>query len=275
MNLKRNNELIISAVLALVLILVTVFLFFRAGNKPVTGSFFSNNIDKFCINSICVFAQNGNWLVNNGDVTAPSNKEVVKAYINKFKQIVLSEEISINKDRFAEMGIGQTNPVVLTINGKKLEIGKIDSNYDGTYVRELDGKVVYDVGVILDRDNLENSDQWINKVLTNLAVLQTKKITVTSVGNKTEVTPKDGKFANQNWAEKVDHVVGTKLLPGYKETSDVKTSFNIESETDSAQLVVGKNTNNWRNPIYWASNDEVYFYAISSDDYNLLTGKFN
>lgn len=266
MKWNKNKSLNLSIVILIMTLIVTGLAILQPWNREKAKSnYFGKSINSFCINQICLDNNNGDWSVSFDGQKAPAKSEIVDTYVAKFRQINLQEIVSVNPERFLDMGIGESK-VTLSINGKILEIGRIDSNYDGTYVREENGNTVYDIPVVLDKENLTNIDQWLNKTLTNLAILQTKKITAEKQGSKVqEIKPTD----------KILHLEAVSFLNGFTPSDEPKYTFNIETETDRAQLVVGNDNKDRKNPIFWATNDMKNYYSISKEDFILLTGKIN
>ena len=236
-------------------------------NNKKTEKFFGNQIDKFCVNDNCLQKSDGNWLVTNGKMSAPANNEIVNDYVSRFSSIELGDVISTNPDNFADLGIG-VSQVILTANGRSLEIGEINSNYNGTDVREKDGKTVFNIDIVLEKDNLGNTEGWINKTITNLAVLQTNKITVSKNGNSVDFVTNNGVWDDPKWMEKADGLTATGYLNGFVPGNETKTIMTIETDHDKTTLTLGKN-----NSVFWATTDGKYYYSISGDDYLLLTGK--
>lgn len=271
----KKNEYLLASILILILSAGAVGLeWIKPWSKKKTETtFFGSEINKFCINDLCLNNKNNEWKVDDGKTVAPANKEMVETYVEKFKKIALEELLSVNQNKFAELGIG-ISQVFLTINGKSLEIGKIDSNYDGTYVREKDGKAVFDIDMVMDKNHLRMVDQWLNKTITNLAILQIKKIEVSHNGKSISLTPNDNKWNDQKWVEKVAYLEGINYLSNYQ-SKNPETVIRVETENGVTQIGLGKDTTNRNNPIYWATINDHDYYSIEKSNFNLLTGKIN
>jgi hypothetical protein len=277
MNWKKHKTLIISL---MALLATSMALGWEMKKSEVTSekekgqNYFSGEIDKFCVNNICVQKNGDGWMTTDGQITAPANKEMIDTYVQRFGEIGLGNVVSVNQNNFADLGIG-VSQVILEVNGKKLEIGKINANYDGTYVREAEGKTISDIDMVLEKGHLSDINQWVNKTLTNLATLQTSKITVSEKEKSKEFTPKDGKWDDSTWMDKVVHLTAIEYLERFNPGTEIKTYMEIETGSQKVKLVLGKSTVDKKNTIYWATTDEKYYYSISADDYNLLTGKIN
>lgn len=239
-------------------------------NKP--EKFFGDQIELFCVNNSCLQKNNGSWRVTTGNMAAPSNNETDNDLANKLASITLGDVISTNPDNFVSLGIGESE-VIISANGRSLEIGKINSNYDGTYVREKDGRTVYNIDVVLEKDNLGNADQWINKVVTNLAVLQTIKITISKNGRTLTFVPKNGIWDDPKWMEKVDGLTAINFLGSFKPGNEIETTINVATENSQVSIVLGEMVVSKNTSLFWVTTNGKDYYSIGADDYHLLTGK--
>jgi hypothetical protein len=276
MNWKKNKPIILNLGFLLLLIGILTILFFKPWiREPKIKNYFGDNILGFCVNDICLGqTNNGGWQVVRGDLKAPASADLVTSLLTKLKDIKLDEEISQNKDKFADLDIG-VSQVVLEVNGKKLEIGGHNSNYDGTYVRESDKNKVYNSGIILTKTNLGDINYWINKTITNLPILQIKNITINSDNKSKEYLPKDNKWQDQKMVEKVANLTAVKFLNNFSPVEQKKVMIDVQTENDRTRIVLGKNPLDKKTQIYWASTDEFNYYEITHDDFSLLTGKIN
>jgi hypothetical protein len=272
---KFKNGIVISLI---VLLVVSIGLGWEIKKPEIISkkiqNYFSGEIDKFCINNICVQKNGSDWMATNGKTTAPANKEITETYVKRFGEIKLENIASINQSNFAGLGIG-VNQVILEINGKKIEIGNINAYYDGTYIREPEGKTVFEVNTVFEKEHLNSFDQWVNRTLTNLATLQTSKITMSKNGKTKEFMPKNGQWDDSSWMDRAVHLTAINYLSGFTPGNEIKTSLEIETDKQKVNLTLGKSIVDKKNAIYWATTDEKYYYSISTDDYNLLTGKIN
>lgn len=276
MNWKKHKVFLISLA---ILILSGIGLGWEIA-KPRVGvrknnNFFGDQIDKFCINNEACLQKNGEeWLLTAGKIVAPANSESINGYVKKIENIQFGDVISTNQDNFANLGIGMSR-VVISANGKSLEIGKINSNYDGTYVREENGKTVYNIEVVLEKSSLGNSGGWINKTITNLALLQTKKITISKNGKVREFTPQNGIWDDPKWMGKVDSLTAVNYLQSFFPGNETRTVIAVETENNKLTLTLGESIQIKKGALFWATTDQKYYYSISADDYHLLTGKIN
>lgn len=240
--------------------------------KKTTDSYFGKQINNFCINDICLQKDGDGWLTTRENSLTPADAELVNSYVAKLENIEFGDVISNNANNFANLGIGES-PVIITANGKGLEIGKINSNYDGTYVRKENGGSVYNTEILLEKNNLINPDQWANKSITNLAALQTNKITVEQNGKIREYEAKNGVWDDPKWVQKADSLTALNYLNSFSPGTETKTTIKIETETKKITITLGEKTQNKDAPIFWVTSDEKYYYSISADDYRLLTDK--
>lgn len=134
----------------LVLLGVVVAVLYNFGIfKKSSGPYFGNVINKFCVNDKCYQVDD-----------AGLNTEVIKATLEKWQTMKLTDVISTNKNKFAEMGIAETDKVILEINGKKLEIGAVSGDYTGTMVRIPNDNKIYKLNVIMDRNHINDPNYW-------------------------------------------------------------------------------------------------------------------
>ena len=273
MNWRKNKLLIISTVVLLVVGVGVVWMVKGPElTTKKTSAYFGNQIDKFCVNEICLQKTGDNWMVSNGQYSVPANSELAESYVTKFKDLKLGDMLSVNQENFVNLGIG-VSQVVLKINGKSLEIGNANSNYDGTYVREADGKTVYNLDLILEKSHLAETDIWINKILTNLPTSQIDKITITNSKNSRVFVQKEGKWEDQKWVDKAAGLTAVKLLTDFTPGTETKIVITIDKGVQNTQLILGETIKPKNTPVYWATTDSNYYYSITPEDFNLLTGK--
>jgi hypothetical protein len=264
MKIIKNSWLISFAVL---IILLAIVLIKSADLKNKETSFlFTKNIDSFCLNKICLEKKNNLWMVNADSKIIPANDYLVNTYIEKFKQIKLNDLISENKDKFKDFGIDADNKLVLKIDDKKLEIGSVSNSRDETYVKEEDKNSVYKIPFVLDKNNLSQVSDWEKKDLTNLPQFQITKVTAKWGNKNKEFVPKDNNWGNPKQIDKIAHLEIGKYLEDFKPDNLQKYEFEIETENGKTKLVVGK---------YFATLDEKYYFEISQENFNLLTGGLN
>ncbi|OGL52703.1 hypothetical protein A3K55_01780 [Candidatus Shapirobacteria bacterium RBG_13_44_7] len=262
---KLRNPVVISGFLVLLLGLVVVV---KEGRwkKEEVGVFFPTTIEKFCLNQVCLYQENQRWMVNDGKIVAPGNKETIEGIIERLREIKLTEMVSNNPDRFGDLGIGGEEKIILTVGEKKLEIGELSTDYSGTYVREEGGGVVYKISAYLDGENWAGRDYWEEKMMTNLAVGKIKKVTIVMGKKERFFEAKEGKWANERWINKVASLAAEKFLNDFNPEKSLVATIKIESEGENINLSLGRLKN-----VYWASTEEKYFFQISRSDFDLLT----
>jgi hypothetical protein len=275
MNRKKYRPVFISLSLLLVLVAVWLVLLYQPWTRDKkTDTYFGEGISGFCINEICIQKDNEIWMISDGKIYAPANKETIENYISKFKSLKLEAITSINKDKFGDLSIG-IEPVILKINNKQLEIGGVNSNYDGTYVKPENDDKVYDLPEVFIKNNLVDTNLWLNKSITNLPVLQIKKVSVMYKNKIREVLPNNGQWGNIKWIEKVANLVAVKFLQSSGQKYEVIYDFALETDTGITHFKLGQYSPDKNNTVYWATNSEKFYYEISKDDFTLLTGNFN
>jgi len=268
--LKRLGPVIISGLAAMLLVgWVLMQKYGPVDNKKKDGDFFGETENGFCINEVCLSKEKDKWLVDDGQIKMPANQEIADIYQKRFKEIELLEMVSNNETRFESLGIGNSNGVVLEIGGLSLEIGNVTFGTSGTYVRKTGEKVVYRIGMILDKNSLASVEHWQNKQVTNLPLYQIKKVVITDDKKTITLEPKEGKWENQKLIEKVAYLPKVKFLPGFSEDKSLIKTITVTTESETA-VYLGKKRMGGR-WLYWASTDRVWFYEIKATDYFDLT----
>lgn len=243
-------------------------------NKEVIN-FFAKDINKFCINNVCLEQDNNSWYIIEGNSKIPADEDMVKIYKERFEQIRLNVLVSRNPDKYNEFGIGGNDKVVLEINNKKLEIGRITNETDGTYVKDENARDIYYISTILDKNNLSNSDYWYLRNLSNMAKSEIKKVVVLRNGKNIELTPdKNGTWNNEQMIDKLINLVRVKYLPDFKFDSKNEYKFEVQTDSNNFTISVGQSKIG-KDSIYWASLDKIHFFEISKNDFDLLTQKLN
>jgi hypothetical protein len=270
----RNNQPLLISLIVLVLAGIGLGLtitkpWLRAKKST---SFFGDQIDRFCVNDTCLQKGSDKWFIGVGTELIPADNEIVTNYVGKFENIQFGDIISANPDNFADLGIG-ISQLVISANGKSLEVGKINSNYDGTYVREANAETVYNIGLILEKNNIGNPKSWINKTITNLAILQTQKVIIEKNGKSIDFIPKNGNWDDPKWVEKVDYLTAVDYLDRFIPGNENQTMLTVETDSKQTTITLGMKITDKKEPIFWVTTDGKYYYSIGADDYNLLTGK--
>lgn len=228
----------------------------RENKKP--EKLFRDQITEFRINDLSLTKNEDGWWVSWGTMKVPADKEIVENLVKRFEEIELGQTVSENRDRWGELGIGESQTVILEIGGKKLEIGKIAADYQGTFVRDDEGRWVYKTAVVLDKTNLTSFDYWRQKMVTNLPRFQIKRVTVNS-----------REIKSQKIIDKACSLAAEKYLAGFSRGKSVTYQITIETENDKQNLIVGKEKA--KRPIYWATTDEKKYFEIKKGDFDLLT----
>ena len=133
---------------------------------PVEESHYFEKAEKYCFNQTCLEQIEGKWWVDDGKTKIPADEKLAEEYQNKIEGINLEEVAVTNKENFGPLGIGDGEEVWLSVNGKKLEIGKITSSYDGTWVRPEGEEVVYRPEVVIDNGQLV-ADDLVNQMVVD------------------------------------------------------------------------------------------------------------
>ncbi len=240
------------------------------GQQKVPGNYFAED-GKWCINQLCFFKKENKWWVKNDKIEAPANSEVVDETYKKILGIKLGEVVSENPVRFAELGIGESNRVMINIGGKELEVGKNNQAYDGTYFRPAGGNKAYFVPIILDKSNLTSLDYWQLKAITNLPIYQVRKVRISKNGVETEIVKKDDKWPNDKLVSKITYLKPVRYLPDFAKDGE-KVSFTVEGEGFEVKIKIGQKTESKKTAIFWATTDDKTYFEISKEDFGTLNG---
>ena len=131
--------------------------------KNKSSLFWVADISRFCINDLCLEKKEADWLLNKENTVSPANNELVESYVKRFSVIELKDEVSNNPDNFSNFGINGSKKTLIEINGKKLEIGSIASDYMGTYVREENSDKIFLIPTVYEKNTLLTSEYWAQK----------------------------------------------------------------------------------------------------------------
>lgn len=243
--------------------------------KKSGSDLFFDQFESFCINQFCLNKEEGSWIVNDTKIKVPANSEAIEMTIGKLKEVKLKEIASQNSKKFGEMGIGGNNKVLVIAGNKKLELGNISSDYTGTYVRENEGGTVYKTETVLDKENMVTLDYWSKKTISNLPKFQINKVTIRKDGKIKELTPKEGKWEDDKWIDKVAFLNSVRYLEGLKPDESNKVEIEAETEKEKVKLILGKNKIDSRTDVYWVSNEGKFYFEIKKEDFDLLTGILN
>jgi hypothetical protein len=148
--MKAKFQILLSIILLLIIISYAVIKVWNPFEEKVEP-YFGGEIKEFCVNTFC-YKKDDEKL----------NKEIIEATLTRWQRIQILNLISSNKDKFDSLGFTD-NKVILTINGKSLEIGQITADYTGTLVKKENEDKVYSINVIIDKNNISNPEYWANK----------------------------------------------------------------------------------------------------------------
>lgn len=271
---RADWSLGLSLIAGVVGAVVVWWLVFRTEKEIPTSIYFGNEVGKYCFNNICVEKSGEKWMVSDSVDIYPANNDLAATYAKKFSSLSLGELVSVNRERFFEMGIGETNQIVLEINSKKVELGRINTDYDGVYVRIPDEDKIYNSRVLIDKNTMISFEYWQNKTVTNIPISEIKKIRVETGKLSTEVRPVEGRFANQVWVEKVANLGAIGFVKTAEPVKKIST-ITVETDKETVEIVVGQRVIDKKNSRYWATVDNKFYYEISREDFKTLTDKNN
>lgn len=259
------------------LLIVSVLVLFKSGKlekQAETAAYFSSEINNFCIDDLCLNKRESGWFMDYGTLSLPAESENIEATVKRLNDIKLVEIVSQNREKFASMGIKEgEEATILKTQNKSLEIGNVNQSYSGTFVREENGDKVYVIGMVLDKTNLKSPEYWQLKNITNLPLYQIKKITVKSDDAiSREILPDDdGKWKDEKAVEKVAHLQAINFHEVIKDAA-VDYEFIVDTEDGSHNFYLKRQDNGRRVYKYLSSKDKEYFFEISKEDFDSLTG---
>jgi len=237
---------------------------------PVEESHYFEKAEKYCFNQTCLEQIEGKWWVDDGKTKIPADEKLSEEYQNKIEGMSLGEVAVTNKENFGPLGIGDGEEVWLSVNGKKLEIGKITSSYDGTWVRPEGEEVVYRPEVVIDNGQLAESEYWRQKYLYQLPRYQIKQITRTVAGREMKATAVDGKWKNENLIDVVSNLAVEKYVGSCPSPLSPEGEYVVESESgEKYQFGYGQSVKLNKSLVWMDKNN---CFEIDRKNLGLLTG---
>ena len=267
----KNRGILLSLLVVIILGGIVGFNRYHS-NKPEKVEAYFGDISSFCIKAVCLEQKDNQWLVVDNGKAQRADKELAEVYLKNIKELKTGELISENKDRFRELGVDIENPIILSAGGKKLILGNVSSDYSGTYVMKDGEEKVYKTAAVLESDNLEKSDYWRLKQLTNTPVNRISKLIIKQGEKSREIVAKDGNWPNQKQIEAAAALKVTRMLEVDPQKVQL-IEIRIESDDEEQIIWAGRvevGRNKWQ---YVATDDNKWFHEIKQGDYALLTGQ--
>ena len=240
----------------------------KKGRIVKTETYFGE-VTNWCLNDNC-FDTNGKdvWITQKTSHKAPTDKEKGLQFWEDIKNVYLSDLVSVNSDNFAHLGFNE-DKLVLKSNGKILEIGNVTDDYRYTFVK-VDNKI-YKIRSVWNKEIFKDSQYWLNQTITNLPIYQIIKVVIENNDKQREIIPSEGKWRNDKWLEKISSLKSETYLGEDNYKDDINTyKFNIEADSGKSELIIGK-TDTGKAIVYWASSNNIDYYSIKAEDYNLLS----
>lgn len=195
------------------------------------------------------------WFVIKEEKKIPADGEKVESLVAKVGMIKFDDLVSFNPEKLDLFGLGEEK-YILKIGGEILEIGKMGPDWRSTYVKKEGSDEVFLVGGEFDSDL--KGGVWERIFLTNIPIYQVKRIEIEEGGEKRTVSKED-----EGWDELVlvlSHLSIEELVD--EEKGERERGFLIEDEGGKiVEIEIGKD---------WASDNGVWFYKISPEDYQVL-----
>jgi hypothetical protein len=241
----KNNWALISGAILVTLVAIIFGLKYQEGQKTVKNitPYFGEKIDSFCVNELCLMK------------SELTDSELVESMLKKIRELEIGEVVAENRDNFRKLGFEENNRVWLRSGDKKIELGRINNSYSGTYVRVDENGPVYTTNVIVDKNEVIRADYWQRKWLTNLSVYQISEVKIKERGKERVLVARDNKWPEEELINALAHVRITKLL-GDKQPSKVLAEIKLTTEKESISLIMGEN---------WGTSDgKNYFETVNS-----------
>lgn len=267
--MKDSKLLLISSIMMVFSVVIVALIMILPKYQKNDSKVFKSEGGDLCIADLCLIKTGEKWMIKTKDKQIPADSEIVENFIKQLTKMELGQVISSNSDKYANLGFGGTS-VELSYAGVKLEVGKINSSYDGTYVRVNSQGPVHNSNVIIEKDGLSKTSYWESKKITNIPKQDIVNILMNNNKKTLEITPKDGAWPNEKLIERLTYLDGkytTEISPTWEKAQ--RATINLR--TNSVELWWGKETDNNRKVKFWASSDKSNIYEIDAKDFELLT----
>jgi hypothetical protein len=214
------------------------------------------------------------WLVNYQGKQILADQDLVKENIDNLAKIELTNLVSVNKDKVANYGLGESK-IIIEEDGKSLEIGQPEMFPGLIYVKTPTGDQIYKSLVYLDLGFLENSISWLKKYVTNIEKDKINKVTISLSKKEKVMERKENQWEDEKWIDKLRMIPSGGLLEGFSpRLLTSRYQILIEGDGISEKIYLGSELKD-RNMIYWVGDKDGWYWQVSKDDFNLLTGKIN
>lgn len=227
-------------------------------------------IKEIQLGNIRLFYEKGRWWLTSEDKRLPADGEKVESLINRLITIKLDDVVSVNKDNWQVYGLKEGH-ITVSIGGKALLVGNINGDFSGTYARAAEGDNVYQVGVVLDKQSLQDANYWKQKLVTNIARYQLSEIRAKLGDKEINLTADEGKWTNEEVADKACYLEAVDYLGESGDAFEDKATISLKGEGIDVKLILGQ-AGEGKDVRYYATTDGVTRFIISKDDYDLLTG---
>ncbi|MFA6518867.1 MAG: DUF4340 domain-containing protein [Candidatus Shapirobacteria bacterium] len=240
----KINLTAISGIILVFLMAVFLGLKYQEQQKTIENSapYFGEKIENFCFNDLCLMK---NELVDN---------ELVENMLKKIRELEIGEMVAENSQNFKKLGFEEDNRVWLKIGDEKIELGRINDNYSGTYVRINEDGPVYLTDIVIDKSEVAKEEYWRKKWLTNLSIYQITEVKIKRQGRERVLTVKEGKWPEERLINAVAYLKTTKYL-GDKQPSKTLAEIKLTTEKESINLTIGAN---------WGTIDGKNYFEIDS-----------
>lgn len=249
----KNNLVVISGIILIVLAAIIFGLKYQERQKIAKNmvSYFDEKIDSFCFNDLC--------LVKNELV----DSELVENMLKKIQELEIGEVVAENSQNFKKLGFEENGRVWLKSGDKKIELGRINDNYTGTYVRVNEGGPVYLINIVIDKNEVVKEDYWRKKWITNLSVYQITEVKIKIQGKERVLAPKDNRWSEESLVNTAAYLKAVKYLSD-NEPSKAVAEIKLTTENESVNLKIGAR---------WATVDSKNYFEISGNDFKRLTAR--
>ncbi len=238
-----------------------------SGKKPESVKLF-DKLDKVCISDYCLVNQERGWMLDDRETVLPANRDNVVKLIDVLSTINLDEVVSVNKDRFADYGIGDSSPMLIRVDGTEIEVGNMSTDYASTFMRY--GESVYKIDGVINKTTMSAKDYWLKTTIVEADSSQWKKIEIVSKRRKVEIDKVESTWSNQQWTNIFFGMKG-KLATGV-DLNKVTFSreINLVNESESSKFKVGE-IGTYRNKKYFVLDGDGFLYEIDKKIFDSLT----
>jgi hypothetical protein len=263
---SAKNPIIVSLVIVIILITLIAWRAISANKGKEIGNFLDTQANEACINDYCLKLED-RWYIQNEGNRIPGDKAVIEKFLTELNSIKLDNLVSVNENNFNNFELSD-NQMVVNVNGRRLEVGKISSEGNMTYIK-VDNRV-YKIDKVFDKKAMASTDFW--KETRPFGVMEKEMVRVVKTRAK-EIKTYEAKEGV--WPELVSKVVQISgKLKEEKDPKGITKTAEWEFENKDGGKVKFEIGEYWKNrwERWWTVKDyQGNIYEISKFDFDLLT----